>query len=137
MSKHGSTDYEAEIVWQIDIEDIDYVREKWATAGTRTRPVPKKYIPGERIGYAVLAEDAPNSGTPGVFYRRIFFLKDHDRANGGDVYKNSSPAEAVDPRIVEPGKGGDVTPRVRGVSDKFEPLRAFDRCENLPIIPTN
>jgi len=116
MSGESARKHEIEIVWERDPEAMEYVREKYRYAGTRQRPVPKKGIAGERVGYTVLADDAPNV-YPGQFRRRYFFLKDHDRPQGGDVYETGTPAEGVDPLTVEPGKPGEKTPRARGESE--------------------
>ncbi|MCS3937318.1 hypothetical protein GGP80_003328 [Salinibacter ruber] len=102
---------EAEIVWEVPIEDLDYVRETITLAGTRTRGVPWNGE-GKRVGYAVLEEDA-SSRSPGRFNRRVFFLKSYDRPDGDGTYATGCPSEAVDPRTVEAGQGGKKTPRVR------------------------
>lgn len=104
--------HEAHIEWERPIADLDYVRETVVTAGTRTRGVPWTGQ-GERVGYAVLKKDAPGRG-PGRFDRRVFFLKEHDRAFGGETYATSCPHEAVDPRTVEAGQPGEQTQRARG-----------------------
>ncbi len=109
MGKHGPDHREERIVWEEDIDGLDYVRETVATAGTRQRPVPW-YGDGRRVGYAVLAPDAENDGSPGSFLRRVFFLKDYDRdSDPGGVYGRSAPSEAVDPRTVTPGVPGRLT----------------------------
>lgn len=69
---------EERIVWEEDIDRLDYVRETQERAGTRQRPVPW-LGEGRWVGYAVLASDAENDNRPGVFERRVFFLKDYDR----------------------------------------------------------
>jgi hypothetical protein len=107
---------EERIVWEEDISGLDYVREVVCEAGTRQRPVPwHKHEVGRRVGYAVLKSDAKNTGCPGEFYRRLFFLKDHDRdrePNG--VYSWTAPFEAVDPRTVRPGCPGELAERAWG-----------------------
>jgi hypothetical protein len=41
-----------------------------------------------------------------MFTRRLFFLKDYDRdSDPTGIYQTGEPAEAVDPRKVEPGVG--------------------------------
>jgi len=106
---------EVRIVWQFeDLTQLDYVRESTRRVGTRQRPVSAPA--GERIGYAQLAESSERSGRAGVFFRRVFWLKEHDRHfEPGGVYETSDPSEAVDPRTVEPGQPGRRTERVSGV----------------------
>lgn len=112
----GQLIYEVAIEWERPIEGLDYVRESVGNAGTRQRPVPMDAWPGERVGYAVLSEEAPNVGRPGEFRRRLFWLKDHDRGKLPDgVYADRTPAEAVDPRTVKPKKPGELTDRARGL----------------------
>lgn len=107
--------HESDIVWEIDIDDIDYVREGFATAGTRSRPVPwSDHNEGKRVGYAVLTDTAPANG-PGRFERRVFFLKSHDRNEDPDgVYENMAPSEAVDPQTVAAGEPARLTKRAWG-----------------------
>ncbi len=97
---------EEAIVWEEDIARLDYVREFRATAYSRRRPGPWRGE-GRRVGYSVLRADAPNTGQPGTFKRRVFFLKDHDRDSEPDgVYRSpGEPCEAVDPRLISPGLG--------------------------------
>ena len=100
---------EERIVWDEDVDVLDYVRETVALAGTRGRPVPWRGE-GRRVGYAVLAPDAENNGSPGRFLRRVFFLKDYDRdSDPGGTYSHGAPSEAVDPRTVAPGVPGKLT----------------------------
>jgi hypothetical protein len=60
-----------------------------------------------RFGPPRTLEGAPNTGQPGTFKRRVFFLKDHDRDSEPDgVYRSpGEPCEAVDPRLISPGLG--------------------------------
>lgn len=100
--------YEERIVWEIPIEELAYVRETIARAGTRQRPVPWDGA-GRRVGYAILAPDAPNGGYSGVFPRRVFFLKSGDRYFDPDgAYEVGFPTEAVDPETIEAGKRGEL-----------------------------
>lgn len=110
--------HEAGIVWLEDIDRFDYVREYIdTTAGTRCRPLPWRGL-GRRVGYSLLAEAAPNNGTPGYFTRRLFWINDHDRSEQpGGVYAVGVPVEAVDPRTVRPGVYGELTDRARGQGD--------------------
>lgn len=103
---------EVRIVWQYeDLSQFDYVRESTRRVGTRQRPVSAPA--GERVGYAQLSESAERSGRAGVFFRRVFWLKPHDRHfEPGGVYEKSEPSEAVDPQTVEPGQAGQFTPGV-------------------------
>jgi len=107
---------EVRIVWKFeDLSQFDYVRESTRRVGTRQRPVTAPA--GELVGYAQLAETAERSGRAGVFFRRVFWLKPHDRHfEPGGVYANSNPSEAVDPRTVEPGRPGQQTDRVTSVA---------------------
>lgn len=109
--------HEDGIVWLEDIERFDYVREHVVTsAATRRRPIPWDG-PGRRVGYSVLAAKAPNNGQPGMFTRRIFWVKDYDRSEDpGGIYKTGTPSEGVDPRTVQPGVPGQLTDRAWGKS---------------------
>lgn len=103
------------IIWEEDIDALDYVRWNTTYAGTRRRPVPWRGE-GRRVGYAVLTKHAENNtGHRGYFYRRVFFLRDHDRDRQPEgVYATGAPIEAVDPRTVRPGVLGSVTERAWG-----------------------
>jgi Family of unknown function (DUF6009) len=111
-------EHEDEIVWEEDPEYLPYVREMFAFAGTRRRPVPFPYKGlGRRVGYAVLRHDAPHEdGAPGVFSRRFFWVKDYDRSESpdGTFYRTGCPAEGVDPLTVRVGARGRVTERAWG-----------------------
>ena len=100
---------EKSIVWDEDIDRLAYVREIITYAGTRRRSVPW-HGEGRRVGYAVLRRDA-DSEAPGVFMRRLFFLKDHDRDSDPETYARTTPTEGVDPRTVAPGVPGRLTDR--------------------------
>lgn len=106
--------HEDGIVWTEDITPLDYVRETLEpSAGTRRRPVPWRG-PGRRVGYSVLKSNAP-SDPPGMFSRRVFWVKEHDRSEKPQgVYETGTPAEGVDPRTVEPGVWGRLTERAWG-----------------------
>jgi len=95
---------ETEIVWDESPAQLSYVRVTRGRAGTRTRPVPW-HGPGRRVGYAVWADSAPNSGSPGIFRRRVFYLKDYDAT--ADL---PPPVEAVDPDTLAPRRPG-TTPQ--------------------------
>jgi hypothetical protein len=70
--------HEDGIVWTEDTAPLDYVRETLEpSAGTRRHPVPWRG-PGRRVGYSVLKPNAP-SDAPGMFSRRVFWVKGHDR----------------------------------------------------------
>jgi len=107
--------YEAEIVWEEDPSDFDYVRSFELTTNGRKR-IAKWTVEGRRVGYAVLRPDAPHDpGFPGRFTRRVFFLKAHDRDSApAGVYSYTTPCEAVDPRTVSPGEPAWLTPRAWG-----------------------
>lgn len=112
MASSAQFDDEIRIEWERDPTDMAYVRVRSRPAGTRQRGV--THHVGERVGYAVLRADAP-SPEPGVFRRRVFYLKDHDRPNDPDGgYSTGAPAEAVDPLTVEPGVPGELTERAWG-----------------------
>ena len=99
---------EVSIVWDEDPATHRYVREALVTAHTRTRPV-RWDGPGRRIGYAVLAKDAPNDGQPGYFQRRLFWLRDTDPYAG-----SGAPCEGVDPLTVQAGVPGVQNDRAWG-----------------------
>lgn len=109
--------HEESIVWTEDIEGFDYVRETLVSdVGTRRRSVPWRG-PGRRVGYSVLKAKAPSGDEPGMFTRRVFWVKEHDRSEygkGGGPYKTGTPAEGVDPRTVKPGVWGEQTSRAWG-----------------------
>ncbi len=103
--------HESRIVWTGDPADYEYVRVSSRESPRRAGPVEPPA--GECVGYAELAPEAPNIGRPGVFCRRVFWLKDHDRHNDPQgVYEGSHPAEAIDPRTVRTGERGRRTERV-------------------------
>lgn len=109
--------HEDRIVWTEDIEELDYVRETLVTdAGTRRRAVPW-HGPGRRVGYSVLKADAPSGDGPGMFIRRIFWVKEYDRSeHENGPYKTGAPSEGVDPRTVKPGVWGEQNDRAWGGS---------------------
>lgn len=106
---------EERIVWEENISRLDYVREIVVEAGTRRRPI-RWYEEGRRVGYAVLEADTPHeTGRPGTYIRRLFFLKDYDRDNDPTgTYSVGAPSEAVDPRTVRPGRAGVRADRAWG-----------------------
>lgn len=102
---------EDKIIWLKDREalgKIAWVRERILVCSIRTGPV--KPPRGEKlIGYAVLKRESAKDDERG-FRRRIFTmpfqkepLLDHGILAAG-ARKNSSPADAVDPLSVQPGK---------------------------------
>ncbi|MFI7630294.1 DUF6009 family protein [Microbispora rosea] len=107
--------HETDIVWTEDIDRFDYVREHLDQyAATRQRPV-RWNNRGRRVGYSVLAADAPNSGSNGCFNRRVFWVSEDDRSERPDgIYQTGTPVEAVDPRTVSPGVWGEMTERAWG-----------------------
>jgi hypothetical protein len=107
--------HEVEIVWEEDPSNFDYVRE-WVDTYPNRRRIKKWTMDGRRVGYSVVAPDAP-SGRDGHrgFYRREFFLKKHDRdSDPGGCYEVSCPIEGVDPRTVRPGVPGEQNERAWG-----------------------
>jgi hypothetical protein len=105
---------EAEIVWLEDISNMDYVREgNWS----RTRPYckpPKSDKTQTVVGYSVL-KPGIKSALGDVYMRRVFTLRPEDRFyDSSGIYQADSPAEAVDPKTVQPGVRGIKTDKVRG-----------------------
>jgi len=117
-TERESLEHEAEIRWTEDPSSLDYVRERWGTAGTRTKPVPwssKAQGAGRKVGEAVLERDAPNV-SPGRFRRRVFVICEHDRdePGAGPYDAGTAPAEGVDPSTIEPGSPGKQNARAWG-----------------------
>ncbi|MER0446610.1 DUF6009 family protein [Streptomyces sp. Edi4] len=109
--------HEDEIVWTEDVSSFDYVRETLVDGvGTRRRPVSWRGQVGRRVGYAVLKAEAPSDrDAPGMFARRVFWVKEHDRSEQpSGPYSSGAPTEAVDPRTVAPGICGELTERAWG-----------------------
>jgi hypothetical protein len=107
--------HEVEIVWEEDPDDFDYVRERLDTYPNRRR-IKKWRGAGRRVGYSVVALDAPSERGlwgPLGFYRREFFVLDHDRDSepGGCYGSVGCPIEGVDPRTVRPGVPGEQNDR--------------------------
>ncbi|MEU2424182.1 DUF6009 family protein [Streptomyces sp. NPDC007851] len=106
--------HETEIVWLEDIDDLDYVRQSIDRLPTRKGKPPYRRD-GRMIGYANLGPDAKSSRASGTFRRRVFWLLPHDRNSEPDgLYAKSAPAEAVDPRTLEPRVKGYKTERSEG-----------------------
>lgn len=115
VTQDQSLEHETKIHWMESPDQFDYVRERMAVAGTRTRPVPwegKSQGAGKMVGYAILDPDAP-SYAPGKFWRRVFVVCEHDRsaAENGPYDDGTAPVEGVDPSTVEPGVPGQGTER--------------------------
>ena len=112
--------HEVEIVWEEDPRRLDYVREKLDMYPNRRR-ITKWVGAGRRVGYSVVGPNAPNErgfwgGWMG-FYRREFFLLEHDRnSEPGEAgcYGIGCPIEGVDPRTVRPGVPGEQNDRAWG-----------------------
>ena len=106
---------ESEIVWLEDIHKHEYVRVSSWMAHNRQKPPGKRTLAamGHIVGYSVLHKHCQNnSGVPGYFFRRLFWLKRHDRSNEpGGVYKHGAPVEAVDPLTIHPGVSGELSDR--------------------------
>ncbi|MHC4371486.1 MAG: DUF6009 family protein [Planctomycetota bacterium] len=110
MSKEA-LDAESEIVWKENIDCLDYVRESVLRRNRRRGPIACPWS-GRIVGYAELAK---NKGGPGGFFRRVFWLKPHDRDSDPDgVYATGCPMEAVDPQTLAPGWAGRLTDRAWG-----------------------
>ncbi|MFK4103183.1 DUF6009 family protein [Streptomyces sp. NPDC019531] len=106
--------HEADIVWLEEIDELDYVRQSIDRLPTRKGRPPYRR-PGRMVGYAILGPDAKASRASGTFRRRVFWLQPHDRDSEPDgLYAKSAPAEAVDPRTLEPRVKGYKTERSEG-----------------------
>jgi len=106
--------HEAELVWLEDIDALDYVRQSLDRLPTR-KAKPPYHRDGRMIGYAILGPDAKASRASGTFRRRVFWLLPHDRDSEPDgLYAKSAPAEAVDPRTLQPRVKGYKTERSEG-----------------------
>ncbi|MFF0094859.1 DUF6009 family protein [Streptomyces canus] len=106
--------HETDIVWLEEIDELDYVRQSIDRLPTRKGRPPYRR-PGRMVGYAVLGPDAKASRASGTFRRRVFWLQPHDRDSEPDgLYAKSAPAEAVDPRTLQPRVKGYKTERSEG-----------------------
>jgi hypothetical protein len=106
--------HETELVWLEDVEQLDYVRQSLDRLPTR-KGRPAYHRDGRMIGYAVLGTDAKPSRASGTFRRRVFWLLPHDRdTEPQGLYAKSAPAEAIDPRTLEPRVKGYKTERSEG-----------------------
>jgi hypothetical protein len=110
-------EHEARIVWEKPVGRFEYVRQRLAICGTRTKGVPFAGK-GERVGYAILEPGAPRI-RKGTWERRVFFVRSYDRSEyprpQGGPYEETAPHEAVDPRTVGPGELGELTDRAWAV----------------------
>lgn len=66
------------------------------------------------IGYAILGPGAKASHASGTFRRRVFWLLPPTASRPDGLYAKSAPAEAVDPRTLEPRVKGYKTERFEG-----------------------
>ncbi|MEV5730343.1 MULTISPECIES: DUF6009 family protein [Streptomyces] len=106
--------HETEIVWLEDIDTLDYVRQSLDRLPTR-KGKPAYHRDGRMVGYALLGPTAKPSRASGTFRRRVFWLLPHDRDSEPDgLYAKSAPAEAIDPRTLEPRVKGYKTERSEG-----------------------
>lgn len=107
---------ESELVWLMDIRDIDYVREGHWVSGSRTRPPAKQWNETRVVGYTRLKPKAEVDEDPfRSFHRRIFTLRTYDRYYDPEgTYRIGCPSEAVDPRTVIPTQKGRLTDRAWG-----------------------
>lgn len=100
---------EEAIVWLEDIQSLAYVRQ-WQHTFRYRATAPSREVArslGRMVGYSTVKATV-SSTYPGMFTRRIFFLKKHDRDSQPEgVYKTGCPTEGVDPRTVRPGYRGD------------------------------
>ncbi|MFF0794971.1 DUF6009 family protein [Streptomyces spiralis] len=106
--------HESALVWLEDIDELDYVRQSLDRLPTR-KGRPAYHRDGRMVGYALLGPAAKPSRASGTFRRRVFWLLPHDRDTVPDgLYAKSAPAEAVDPRTLEPCVKGYKTERSEG-----------------------
>lgn len=106
--------HETELVWLEDITDLDYVRQSLDRLPSR-RGKPAYHRDGRLVGYAHLGPDAKASRSSGTFRRRVFWLLPHDRDTEPEgLYATGAPAEAIDPRTLNPGRRGRKTERSEG-----------------------
>jgi hypothetical protein len=99
---------ESDIVWLINLDQVDYVRSFETHESTRVRKPP--WWPESLVGYSTISPNARSNY--GTFKRRVFLLRDHDRPNDPrGVYRYGAPSEAVDPRTIRPSYGGQLTAR--------------------------
>lgn len=106
--------HEIELVWLEDVKGLDYVRQSLDRLPTR-KGKPAYHRDGRMVGYALLGPTAKPSRASGTFRRRVFWLLPHDRDTQPDgLYARSAPAEAVDPRSLEPCVRGYKTERSEG-----------------------
>ncbi|MFB7738498.1 DUF6009 family protein [Streptomyces sp. NPDC056112] len=106
--------HETEFVWLEDIDQLDYVRQSLDRLPTH-KGKPPYHRDGRVVGYAILGPNAKPSRASGTFRRRVFWLLPHDRDSEPDgLYARSAPAEAVDPRTLEPRVKGYKTERSEG-----------------------
>lgn len=101
-------------MWLEDVDQLDYVRQSLDRLPTR-KGKPAYHRDGRMVGYAILGPDAKASRASGTFRRRVFWVLPHDRdAEPDGLYARSVPAEAVDPRTLEPRVKGYKTERSEG-----------------------
>ncbi|KIZ15718.1 DUF6009 family protein [Streptomyces natalensis] len=106
--------HEVELVWLEDVSQLDYVRQSLDRLPTR-KGKPPYHRDGRMVGYAILGPKAKASRASGTFRRRVFWLLPHDRDTEPEgLYAKSAPAEAVDPRTLEPRVKGYKTERSEG-----------------------
>ena len=104
-------DKECEILWDVDVSDLDYVRQSMVMCNSRSRPIGVNHG-WLRLGYAVLKPDAePDYRYPGLSYwdRRLFWVKDYD------PYPEDCPTEAIDPSTIYAGHIPEQTERCWGI----------------------
>lgn len=122
---------EIRLVWDIDIESVDYVHVDMAACPRRAgRPKPPRVmeiLQGTIVGWAEL-NDLFKPDVPRQFDRRVFWVQDIDRGQPRDIgiYDDRCPLGAVDPRTLERGRPGYVTLRAWGGFPK-ECKQAVDR----------
>nr|WP_263974268.1 DUF6009 family protein [Streptomyces albicerus] len=101
-------------MWLEDVGQLGCVRQSLDRLPTR-KGRPACHRDGRMVGYAILGPDAEASRGSGTFRRRVFWLLPHDRDTERDgLYATSAPAEAVDPRTLEPRVKGCKTDRSEG-----------------------
>ena len=89
---------ELSIVWLQDPSLFSCLRESSQKMTFREKAPKRSSVPHLLVGYVTLKPTA-KAASPGRFYRRFWWLKEHDLPNS-----NGWPAEGVDSRSIQAGK---------------------------------
>ena len=123
---------EARIVWLEDVAAIDYVRA--SLEKTKQRKGKPRPPAGRVVGYAELDGNSKRRWPSDFFYRRIFWLKEHDRDSKPDgCYRAGAPVEAVDPATVSPKTPGILTARA-WYGRRHKRIVAHPELAGLPVL---